>query len=108
MQMDEDFSRADAQAYRVEQEEEALNKVTEMKASRDYFADIIKYYNAKLKFFEAMEEALDFSNEEDYNFYMQIQPEKNKLWDMLDSLNTQLNDAHEQVSNAEFEKFTLE
>jgi hypothetical protein len=68
-------------------EEESLNSVNEVKANRDYFADIIKYYNSKLKFFDAIEEALDLSNEDDYEFFMQIQPEKNKLWDMLDSLN---------------------
>jgi hypothetical protein len=33
---------------------------------------------------------------------MQIQPEKDKLWEMLDTLNYQLVDVQEQISNAEF------
>jgi hypothetical protein len=71
----------------------------------DYFTDVIKYYNAKLKFFDALEEALDLTNEKDYEFFMQIQPEKDHLWEMLGSLNEQLVEVQHQVSEAEFSDF---
>jgi hypothetical protein len=69
--------------------------------------DVIEYYNRKLQFFGKLEEALDLSREEDYEFFMQIQPEKNRLWNMLDSLNEQLVVVQEEISNLEFDQFVL-
>ena len=42
----------------------------EVRGSRDYFADVIAYYNQKLHWFTVIEEGLDLSREDDYDFFM--------------------------------------
>jgi predicted nuclease with TOPRIM domain len=80
----------------------------EVRGSRDYFADVIAYYNQKLHWFTVIEEGLDLSREDDYDFFMSIQPEKEHLWTMLEDLNSQLVDVQAQLSSLEFEQFILE
>jgi len=81
--------------------------MSEARGNESYFLDVIEYYNAKLDFFHTVEDALDLSREDDYDFYMQIQPEKSSLWEMLDSLNSQLVDVQNAIADIEFNEFVL-
>lgn len=83
------------------------SRINEARGNESYFLDVIEYYNKKLNFFTVVEDALDFNREEDYEFYMQIQPEKANLWEMLDSLNSQLVDVQAAIGDLEFEDFVL-
>lgn len=83
-------------------------RISEQRSQEAYLLDVVTYYNQKLHFFNAIEEALDLSNEDDYQQYMMIQPEREHLWEMLDDLNGQLVDVQTVISNLEFENFILE
>lgn len=66
---------------------------------------MIHYFNLKLNLFSALENGLDLSRPEDYEFFMQIQPEKDHLWDMLYNLNNQLVDIQHEIGNYEYTLF---
>lgn len=87
-QFEEDLVRQENQLYRESEREGIRTELDEARGQKAYFDDVITYYNAKLQFFDAIEQALNLEDEEDYNFFMQIQPEKEHLWDMLDSLHS--------------------
>lgn len=82
--------RSDNQLIREEEKSGAQAKVDEARGFEAYYNDVIAYYNQKLHWFNTIEEALDLSDEGDYEFFMQIQPEKDNIWDMLAQLNEQL------------------
>jgi hypothetical protein len=86
-------------AYREEEKNEILNKITEAKSQEAYFKDVIKYYQAKTNFYDVVEPNLDFTNAEDYDFYMQIQPAREELWNKLDELNIQLVEVQGQIGD---------
>jgi len=76
---------------RQHERDETNSRLAEAKGEETYFIDVIEYFNAKLAFFQVVTHALDPRSIEkakgpDYEFYMQIQPAKQELWDMLDSL----------------------
>lgn len=90
--------------------DEATNKVNDARTQETYFLDVIQYFNAKLHYLQMVENSLykrEIRDEEgqDYDFYMQIQPEKQLLWDMLADLNDQLVDVQHQISDLEFVEF---
>lgn len=107
MQRAEDAARAGFQADRVFQTNESQQRINDVLAEKAYFDDVVKYFNAKLKMFEGVEQALnpkDVKEQrgEDYEFYMSIQPEKQQLWDMLFDLNNQLVDIQNVLSDLEY------
>jgi hypothetical protein len=55
---------------RVQDFADAAAKVAEAAANVGSFNDVIKYYNAKVEFFYAIQDALDLSREDDYEFFM--------------------------------------
>lgn len=94
------------------QVQEVVDKVNEAKNEESYFQDVIHYFNSKLAFFNAIEGALnkeELEKEEggDYELYMDIQPEKSQLWDMLYDLNNQLVEIQGQISDLEYNEFAL-
>lgn len=91
-QLSEEYYRAENQLSRESEKENMNSRLNDARGNEAYFLDVIEYYNAKLNFFATVEEALDLSRDEDYEFYMEIQPEKERLWEMLGSLNNQLVD----------------
>jgi hypothetical protein len=69
--------------------------------------------NAKLGVLSTIEQALNpkeiqGQKGKDYEFYLTIQPEKDSLWDLLESLNNQLYDIRQVANGISFEKFRLE
>lgn len=86
--MDEDLWRQENQLNRESEREGVRTELDEARGQKAYFDDVITYYDAKLAFFDALENALNLEDEDDYNFFMQIQPEKDHLWNMLDSLHS--------------------
>ena len=107
-QMEQDLFRQENQLYRESEREGIRTELDEARGQKHYFDDVIQYYNAKLAFFDALEGALNLEDEEDYNFFMQIQPEKDHLWNMLDSLHAQLYDVESHISNLEYDEFAME
>jgi hypothetical protein len=83
-QLQEDHMRSDNQLFREEEKSGAQAKIDEAKGFEAYYIDVIAYYNQKLHWLNTIEEALDLSDEGDYEFFMQIQPEKDNIWEMLD------------------------
>lgn len=108
----EEAARAAFYVDRRSELEEVTSKVDEARGQEGYFQDVIHYFNSKLAFFNSVEEALDREQlerqkGEDYEFFQQIQPEKNLLWDMLEDLNNQLMDIQYQISDLEYNEFAL-
>lgn len=59
VQLQDDFTRSQFQATRVEERNEISGRLDEAKSNEAYFLDVIEYYNSKITFYEAIESSLN-------------------------------------------------
>lgn len=99
-------------ADRQVQIDEVDHRLEEARDEQNYFTDVIKYMNAKLVVLSTIEKSLNpkevmAQEGGDWEFYQDIQPEKDGLWDLLYDLNNQLQAIKDQADAISFEKFRL-
>lgn len=72
-----------------------------------FFDGVIHYYEQKVQWFDnAIFPAIDWNLDEDVNFVEEtVYPEQNRIWELLDSIRSQLYNVNEQIQNLEFDQF---
>lgn len=82
--------------------------MSEANGQKKFFNDVISYYQAKLEWYDSLEEAMNPDDPGDMAFLDSQNPEKERLWTMLDSLYEQLGFVQDHLDDLNFRQFTME
>jgi hypothetical protein len=106
--LEDQLSRNEDSLAREQEKEDLSSEMNDARGQESFFMDVIEYYEAKLNWYDALEAAMNPDDPGDMAFLDTHQPEKERLWNMLDSLYEQLGFVQSHLEDLDFRNFSME